>query len=74
MNLILIWSLPFSIQGKEHYLCDFVTKKFNIDLYSDIYRPISLELDMVIETTKLYIFDISWDDLDLHARSQLYEK
>ena len=49
-------------------------KKINIDLYSDIYRQISFKLGMMIENTKRYIYYISLDDLDLHLRSQLYEK
>ena len=56
MNLILILSCPFNIQGREPNLYDFVKKKnFNVGLYSDIYRLISFKLCMLIKTTKLYI-------------------
>ena len=71
-NPILLLPWPFNIQGKEPYLCGFVKKKFNIGLYSDIYRSISFKLGMKIETTNLtrvYILiyiTISLDDLDLH--------
>ena len=43
INLILILSQPFSIQGREPYFYDFVTKNFKAGLYSDIYRPISFK-------------------------------
>ena len=54
LNLILILSCLFSIQGRELYLYDFVknTQPFNVDLNSDIYRLISFKPGvMVIETT-----------------------
>ena len=35
---------------------------------------ISFRFTMMIEATKLYIFCISLNDLDLHSKSQLYEK
>ena len=41
-------------------------------MYSDIYRPISFKLGMMIETTKLYILKLC--DLGLHSRSQLYKQ
>ena len=44
-------------------------KPFNIGVYLDIYNPIYFELDMIIETTGLFI-DISLNNLDLHSRSQ----
>ena len=49
-------------------------KKRTIDLYSDIYKPISFTLVMMIETSECYIFDNSLDEHNLHSRSQLYEK
>ena len=56
MNLIHILSHPFNIQGREPYLPEFVGgKTFNIGWYSDIYRPISFKLGMIVETTKLYV-------------------
>ena len=38
----------------------FCLKKINIGLYSDIYRPISVKLGIVIETTKLHIVISVW--------------
>ena len=70
MNLILILSFLISIQGRKP-LCDFIIKKFHIDLYSDIYRLICFNL--LIETVTLH-FNYSLDDHDLHSRSQLCEK
>ena len=55
MNLIFILCCPFDVQGREPYLCDFVKKDINDCLYSDIYRPVSFNLGLMIETTKLYI-------------------
>ena len=56
VNLILMLSHLFCVQGKEPYFWDFVKKKsFNIGLYSDIYGQISFKLGIMIETTKLYI-------------------
>ena len=46
----------FDIKGRDLYLCDFIKKKkknrVNTGLYSDIYRPISFKLGVMIETTK----------------------
>ena len=39
-----------------------------------IYKPISFELGMTIETTNLNIFYINLVDLHLHSKSQLYDK
>ena len=51
----------FSQYSKERNLVmSFRLENFGIDLYSDIYRMISLKLDMMIETTKLYIFIRVW--------------
>ena len=57
MNLILILFCLFSIQWTEPFLCDFFffLKACNNGLYSDIYRPVSFRLRLMIETTKLYI-------------------
>ena len=52
MNLILISSHPFST-GENH-------TKFNIGLYSHIYRPISFRFGTLIETTMLYILISVW--------------
>ena len=57
MNLTLMLSCPFSIQGREPYLSDFMKKKnFDIGLYSDI----SFKHGMMIKTTKLYIFTFTF--------------
>ena len=47
---------------------------FNVCLYSDIYRPISFKLGMMIETTSLLHFCVSLEDLNLHWRWQLCDK
>ena len=53
------FSCPFSIQGREVYLCDFV-KNVNIGLHSNISRTISFKLSMMIRTTRLYILMSVW--------------
>ena len=45
-----------------------------IDLYSDIYRPISFKLGLIIEITKLYIFTSVWMTLTFISRSQWCKK
>ena len=71
MNLILIFisSSHFSrvsrlviFQGIEPYLCDFVRGKepSNIGLYSDIYRPVSFKLAIMIGTTKFFMLISVW--------------
>ena len=65
MILVLILSGPFSIQGRKPYSCDFVktkipTKHFKFGLYSDVYRPVSIKLDLMRKTTELYIFISLW--------------
>ena len=60
MNLILLLSGPYNILAREPYLYNFINKNINIVLYSNIYRPISLKLGMMIETTKLYILISVW--------------
>ena len=68
MNLKLILNSCFSIQGREPYLYDFIKINFYIGLYSKIYWPISFQLGLMIEITKLY----SLNDLNLHSRLQLF--
>ena len=53
MNSIVILSCSISMQGIEPYSCDFVKTKnrFNIKLYVDIYRLLSLKPGMIIVTT-----------------------
>ena len=60
INLMLIWSCKLNVQGREPYLYDFVKQNFNIGLHSDIYRPVSFKLSMMVETTKLYILIYVW--------------
>ena len=62
MNLILILSHPFSIQGREPNSCDFIEKrkKINVFLYSDIYGSVSFRLGLMIKITKLYILISVW--------------
>ena len=68
-KLIVILSHPSDIQGKKN--CPYVTKiKFNINLYSNIFRPISFKLGMKLKTTKL-CFNISFDSIDLQSRSHV---
>ena len=44
-------------------------------MYSDVYRLISFKLGLMIETTKLSLpCGVSFDDIDLHTLSRLYEK
>ena len=52
-NFMLIVSHSLNIQGRDAYLYDFININFNIGLYSDIYRPVSFKLGMMIESTKL---------------------
>ena len=60
MNLILVLSHPFHIQGTETYLCislktatTTTTKQkqqFNVGWYSDIFKPTSFKLSVMTET------------------------
>ena len=53
MNLILsLFLVDLIFKGENS---TYEEKNFNVGLYSDIYRPISFKLGMMIETTKLYI-------------------
>ena len=61
MNLVLILSHLFSIQGREPYFDGFVEEANNVGLYPGIYRPISIKLSMMIlEATKFYILISVW--------------
>ena len=63
MNFILVLFRPFSIQGRERLLCDFVRKKdkpIRVGLYSNIYRPISFKLSIMIKIIELYILISVW--------------
>ena len=48
MNLILMLSHLFSIEGREPHLCDFVEKVY-IGLYLDIYGLISFKLGITTD-------------------------
>ena len=50
-----------------------LSKTFNVGLLSDMYGTISFKLCMIIETL-ISTFYTSLGDLDLHARSHLYEE
>ena len=52
-----------SIQGRELNFADFIKNMFETGWRSDTYRPISLELGTMIDTTDLH-FDISLNDID----------
>ena len=60
MNLILILSHLFNIQGREPYLCDFVQRTRTVPWYSDICGLISFKSGVIIETSKLYILISVW--------------
>ena len=60
MNVIFILSCSFNIQGREHYLHDFVENNFNVGFYLNIDRPIPFKFGMMIVTTKFYILISVW--------------
>ena len=43
-------------------------QRFNVGLYSDIYRPVSFKLGMMMEASKLYILISAWTTLILMGR------
>ena len=47
LNVVLISSHSFTIQGREPYLCDLIKKICSIGVYSDIYGPMSFKLVMI---------------------------
>ena len=55
MNLVCILPCPFSIQGREPYLHNFLGKRIVTGLYSDIFRLVSFKVGMILEITTLYI-------------------
>ena len=57
INPICILSWSTSIPGRELYLW-FLQNPFNIGLHFDICNPTSFKLNMMIETTELYIWMI----------------
>ena len=71
----LVWwttysfSLVHLVFKGENPTCYFLLENFNVGLYSDIYRPISFKLGMVIAITSSTFWYL--DDLDLYSRSQL---
>ena len=73
MNLILISSHPLNIQGRESYWYYFIIKKkiFNVGSCSDIYKPISFKLSMMIEITEFCQFGWSWSSFKVsHIRNE----
>ena len=74
MNLILILSCSFNIQGKELYWYDFVKKSLHVGLYSYIYGPISFKLGVMIMTTKFYVLIAVWMTLTFIQGQRLYKK
>ena len=74
MNYTLILSRPFSIQGREPYLCDFVTQK-NLSHWLVIKRLQTYFFQTWYDRDHYGLrFDINLNDGDLHSRSHLYEK
>ena len=63
-----------NIQGRESFIGEFMNNTFNIGLPSDTFEPVSFKLVIITDTTKIIKFDTSCNDLDLHSRSQGYEK
>ena len=39
MNLIVSLCCPSDVQGRDSPSCDFVEENFNVDIYSNIYKP-----------------------------------
>ena len=70
MNLMLILCYLISTEGREPFWCDFAktttttakqTKQtYDVTSCSDIYRPISFNVGLIIETTKFYILSSVW--------------
>ena len=71
MNLMLILSRLISILWREPNLGDSV-KLFSLDLHSDIYRSISVKLDVMIEATKLYTMIEIWKKNVLSIQGHSY--
>ena len=72
VNLIFSLFHPFSIQGKEPCLCDYEKKNW----HWLVFRFTDWFLSNMYDDGEHWAlnFDISLDDLDLHCRSQFYEK
>ena len=75
MNFLLILSQPFSFQGREPYLHDFIKKEpLTFGWYLDVYWLISLKLGMMIEITTLYILRSVWMTLTFSEGHSCYRK
>ena len=66
--LILLWLI--NIQGREPYLCDSIDKK----LYNGLFIRTCTDQFLANLVWCALHFAISLDNLDLHSKSQLYEK
>ena len=68
--------LPWFIytQGRPHNFGDFAKILYKIGLRFEAYELVSFKLGMKPEMPKALHFDTSMNDLDLHSRSQGYEK
>ena len=54
LNVMLIIFRPISIPVGEPYVGDFAGKIINVSLCSEIYKPVSLKLVMMIYIAELY--------------------
>ena len=68
MYFMLLLSGSINIQGREHYLFDFIEKNPTFKVGFEI-----IQLQINFFHTWLD-FDASLDDVNLYSRSQLYEK
>ena len=60
------------VEGENSTQLIFMKDMFKIGLRLDAYKPISFKLVLIVDT--IIHFDSSVNDLDLHPRSQGYEK
>ena len=60
MNLEKNYCVQRIFIGENPFYVILLRKQINIDEYSNIYRPISFKLGMMIETTKVYILIPVW--------------
>ena len=56
MNIMPTLSRPVNIQGRQHYLAEFITRTFNICLCSVVYKAASLKITMMIDYAELCNF------------------
>ena len=55
LKLVCFLLIHLIFKGEYPTYVISIKNKVNVGLYSDIYRPISFTLGVMIETTKLYI-------------------